>query len=680
MNTRTSRVLAPARIVALVVITLLAAGLVYLRVAPGEEAVSVPEGAEAGDLTLEPCDFAVEDGTLPAECGTLVVPENRADPGSRLIALPVTRIPARSGDSAEPVFYLEGGPGISNMRFPQVRPFAEDRDVVLVGFRGADGSVRLDCPEVSSALARQTDFFSGESYRAYGDAFRACADRLTDEGVDLAGYGIPQEMEDLEVARVAFGYDRIDLLSQSAGTRRALIYAWKYPDSIHRSVMIGVNPPGRFLWDPEIADEQVDRWADLCAKDAQCSRRTDDLAASMERTSVDMPDRWGFLPVNEGNVRLFTFYGLMESTPKAAPMAATWALDSWLAAAEGDASGFWLQSFVGELMPIPFVWGQFAADGSLDARSAREYFAADDVDRTNLGYVGSAFAWGGGLMAQGWPTTPDAEEYRQVRRSEVETLLINGELDFSTPPQVATRELLPSLPNGQEVVLPGFGHTLTFFSDQQKAGAHLVNTFFDSGRVDTSRYRPQELDFTPEGSLPWLAKSLAWIFAGLVLAAALLLLWLAHRVRVRRPLGLKARVVLRSLGPVFLGVGGCVVGVLLAYTLMPGVPLGSAHLVAISAGIPIGLGVYLAWTNPTLSGVARWAGFAAAVGGALIGAWLGFYATESLMSVFTAIVGAAVGANLFVLILDITQESSAPHGAAETPSTSTPPTLASQSR
>jgi hypothetical protein len=80
------------------------------------------------------------------------VPENSADPGSRLIALPVTRIRARSDQRAEPIFYLEGGPGITNMDFTQASRYAQDRDVVLVGYRGVDGSVRLDCPEVTSAL------------------------------------------------------------------------------------------------------------------------------------------------------------------------------------------------------------------------------------------------------------------------------------------------------------------------------------------------------------------------------------------------------------------------------------------------------------------------------------------------------------------------------------------------
>jgi hypothetical protein len=90
-----------------------ALGLGYLRFAPNE-GISVPAGAEAGDLTLESCEYATEDGSYAADCGTLVVPENRADSQSRLIALPVTRIRAQSEHPADPVFRLEGGPGLTN--------------------------------------------------------------------------------------------------------------------------------------------------------------------------------------------------------------------------------------------------------------------------------------------------------------------------------------------------------------------------------------------------------------------------------------------------------------------------------------------------------------------------------------------------------------------------------------
>jgi pimeloyl-ACP methyl ester carboxylesterase len=188
------------------------------------------------------------------------VPETRADPESRLIALPVTRIRAMSEDPKEPVFFLTGAPGQSNMDFAFANRYTEDRDFVLVGYRGVDGSIRFDCPEVESALKRSTDVLSEEFFRSYGDGYGSCADRLTDEGIDLASYGLVQQVDDLETARVAFGYDQINLLSESAGTRTAMIYAWRYPESIHRSVMVAVNPPGAFLVDPDMADEQIGRF------------------------------------------------------------------------------------------------------------------------------------------------------------------------------------------------------------------------------------------------------------------------------------------------------------------------------------------------------------------------------------------------------------------------------------
>lgn len=180
--TSTPRVLTPARVVALAIITFLVAGLVYLRFASDADPVSVPADAQSGDLVLEACEYEGESGTYPADCGTLVVPENRVDLASHLIALPVTRVRARSDEPKEPVFFLTGGPGQSNMDFELADRYADNHDVVLVGYRGIDGSERLDCPEVDSAIKRSTDLLSDEFFRAYAAAYRSCADRLTADG------------------------------------------------------------------------------------------------------------------------------------------------------------------------------------------------------------------------------------------------------------------------------------------------------------------------------------------------------------------------------------------------------------------------------------------------------------------------------------------------------------------
>src|SRR5689334_17683556 len=72
----------------------------------------VPEGARAGNLIdLKPCTYKAGKTEYSADCGTLVVPENRSDSNSRLIALPVIRVRALRNSPAEPIFYLQGGPG-----------------------------------------------------------------------------------------------------------------------------------------------------------------------------------------------------------------------------------------------------------------------------------------------------------------------------------------------------------------------------------------------------------------------------------------------------------------------------------------------------------------------------------------------------------------------------------------
>jgi pimeloyl-ACP methyl ester carboxylesterase len=645
----------PARIVALAVISLAALGLAYLHFSAGDDRVSVPSGAHAGQLALHSCDYATEDGSYRADCGTLVVPESRHKAHSRLIALPVIRIHARSAQQGVPIFRLEGGPGLTNMEFSKASRFANDRDVVLVGYRGVDGSVRLDCPEVESALKHSTDFLGEKSFRAYGDGFRSCAHRLTNDGVDLTGYGLTQQVDDLEAARRALGYKRIDLLSESAGTRTAMIYSWRYPKSIRRSVMIGVNPPGNFLWDAKTTDEQIRKYSALCSKDATCRKRTNDLAGSIRQATADIPDHWFFLPIKKGNVRIASFYGLMETTSESAPLSAPITLSTLLSADKGDASGFWFQSLLADFaFPTSFVWGQMAAAGRPDAHAANRYFSSGGHHGDSiLGNPGTAFIWGGGRLADAWPANANENEYDHVRTSNVNTLLVGGALDFATPPQVATKELLPYLPNGHQVVLAGLGHSTSFWTEQPEAGSRLINTFFDSGRVDRSLYKPMSVDFTPEVTQTALGKGIAAAMVGLALITILSLLWMARHVHKRGRFGRKAGATLRSLYPIVLGLGGWFVGVLIIITTMPGTPLDDELLAAFSVGVPVGLCIYFAWVNRGWAAQTKVTGFAAAVGGTLLGAWLGFHATEGLLALITAIVGAAVGGNLILLGLDI---------------------------
>jgi hypothetical protein len=81
----------------LIALVLLAALLLAGCGTKDAPAPTVPEGAQAGELTgLKECEFqpAGSKAKYAAECGTLVVPEIWDKADSRLIALPVVRIPA----------------------------------------------------------------------------------------------------------------------------------------------------------------------------------------------------------------------------------------------------------------------------------------------------------------------------------------------------------------------------------------------------------------------------------------------------------------------------------------------------------------------------------------------------------------------------------------------------------
>jgi pimeloyl-ACP methyl ester carboxylesterase len=326
---------------------------------------------------------------------------------------------------------------------------------------------------------------------------------LQSEGVDITGYTLLERANDMETARTVLGYERINLLSQSVGTRTAMIYAQAYPEAIYRSVMIAVNPPGHFLWKAEVIDEQFEYYAELCAQDADCSARTDDLAETMRDVARDMPERWLFMPIYPGTVNLGSFFGMANTSRD--PMSAPWVIDTWLSTAEGDSSGLAMLSFFSDqVFPTSFVWGETAATAaSTDLPVALDYLAEANLEDSIIGTPGSTWMFGG---LSSWPASLQPEEYRQVQPSDVETLLVSGTVDFSTPAQFARDEVLPFLSKGQQVILSEFGHTGDFWGMQPEATAQLLTSFYETGVADDSLFTHQPVDFHVGFGFPELAK------------------------------------------------------------------------------------------------------------------------------------------------------------------------------
>lgn len=80
-----------------------------------------------------------------------------------------------------------------------------------------------------------------------------------------------------------------------------------------------------------------------------------------------------------------------------------------------------------------------------------------------------------------WPIQPIPKEYRQPRPSDVETLILSGNLDFSTPAENATNDLLPYLSNGRQLIMKEMGHVGDIWRVQPQATHRAVASFLDTG-------------------------------------------------------------------------------------------------------------------------------------------------------------------------------------------------------
>jgi len=302
-----------------------------------------------------------------------------------------------------------------------------------------------------------------------------------------------------------------------------------------------------------------------------------------------------------------------------------------------------------------------------DAHTAQRYFSSTTGRGQIIGNPQNEFIWGDGGLLHAWPANPGENQYTTVPNSNVPTLLIGGTLDFQTPPQNAAQELLPHLPNGHQVILPGLGHAKDFWYYEPAASTRLLTTFYNTGRVDTSGYTPNTVTFTTPVTQDAIAEYLLAAMLGLAALTLAALAWLALRVRKRGAAGRKTSLAVRTVAAPFLGLGGWFAAALTVLTVFPTVSLASGPLAILATSAPIALGLYLAWTHRGHDRATKTAGLLAASAGALAGGWFGYTATSGLLALLTAIIGAAAAGNLALIALDLWHQRSAPTVAATTP-------------
>lgn len=200
----------------------------------------------------------------------ILVPENRSNPESRLIAVHFMKLNAQEKTNLPPVFYFRGGPGEytnpkefysyftrsrhSDALAFEVKTLNQKRDVILVSQRGASGS---KCFPIYQFKYR---YYVGNQYEAYdfeklGERKRVALQKTLkgyeDLDVDLAGYDILNMIEDIEDIRQHLGYQKIAMVGNSFGSQTALAYLEQYPKQVDRAILSAVEPVSHNYDDPD---------------------------------------------------------------------------------------------------------------------------------------------------------------------------------------------------------------------------------------------------------------------------------------------------------------------------------------------------------------------------------------------------------------------------------------------
>jgi len=451
---------------------------------------TISEDQEIGILDLEQVDIKVGKEKFKADKGVILVPENRDIQGSPLISLPVIRIHGLNESLSEPIFYLGGGPGSSNMKFRRFKGLINNHDIVLVGYRGADGSNILNSKKISKAAkGLGNDLFSKQSIENYALAVEETVKDFDDAGIQIEGYTIPAVVKDIEQVRLVLSYEKINLLSQSYGTRVAQIYAYMFPEIINRSAMISVNPPGHFVWEPDMIDSQIRHYSNLWTADSACVNRSANLEETMKNVLNKLPDNWMFFNIDPGKVKFITFMLLYHRSSSAM------VFDTYIRAENGDASGMALMCILYDLMiPRMIIWGDTFSKSASDYNNGRDYYNDMDPDGSILGSPGSML-FAGIAERNSWPYSGIPGQYLVPDTSYVNTLMLSGNIDFSTPAEFTTDELLPYLPNGTQLILSEFGHTDDIWNLQPESTIALLTNYFDNGIINESIFSYEPMNF-----------------------------------------------------------------------------------------------------------------------------------------------------------------------------------------
>jgi pimeloyl-ACP methyl ester carboxylesterase len=413
---------------------------------------------------LEPCELSAAGGrvTVAARCGYFEVAENPDQPDGRQIELAYAVLPARARAQADPVFFLAGGPGQSAretapMMRAALREVNRTRDLIFLDQRGTGGSNLLDCQ-----FEDQDDWLEMD-VEALDQRLRECQ---AEWDADVRFYTTAHGADDIELLRQRYGFEQINLIGGSYGTRMAQVYLKRYPDRVRRVVIDGVAPTRLHLGSEHglKLDLALERVFAACQAEPSCNEAFPELAEAYQTLLARYIDNGQDLVIT--HPRTGTGMDLRFTRDVLA-----------------GALRFLAYSPTSQMM-IPYLVHEAATTGDpsrMAAQALITYEQMDDMIAIGLNFaVGCSEDWPGwprdldqshtllgnsmtefyARVCDWWPAGEVDPDFHQPFDSEAPILILSGELDPVTPPEYG-EEALAQFSYSRHLVGTGLGHIVS---------------------------------------------------------------------------------------------------------------------------------------------------------------------------------------------------------------------------
>ncbi len=418
------------------------------------------------------CPFDVPQG-YEVECLVITVPEDRSQPDSPEIKLPVARFKSTNPNPApDPVIHLYGGPGgslLDNVNFYLQAggdEILKSRDYILFNQRGTRyAEPYLDCPGSFELYWEASQIGLSKADRQAQDIefLLSCHQDLVDQGVNLAAYNSSENAADVKDLSDVLGYKQVNLYGVSYGARLALTVMRDHPQIV-RSAIIDSGYPIDIYISTEFAlsaARAFDLVFDGCAADPECRNTYPDLETTFYRVIDELNNHPVSVTISKGEVfingydilnltfgSLYTFYG--SDGASFIPWMITTVDKGELSDLIPAFETMFTEDNLSEGMYYSIICREEVPPNSLI--TAQE-LAADLPSQIQDHYVSPVLY----AVCETWSSGQADTAEKEVFFSDLPALVLTGQLDPITPPPY-NDQIADTLTNSYFYEIPGIGH------------------------------------------------------------------------------------------------------------------------------------------------------------------------------------------------------------------------------